>query len=50
MGTIAVSMVLLLIVGGILLSFKRDREKGRSSCGCGCGHCSGCAGSDTKSR
>ena len=39
LGTIIISLVLLAIVTGILLSIWRDKKKGKSSCGCNCGHC-----------
>ncbi|MBO4927187.1 MAG: FeoB-associated Cys-rich membrane protein [Clostridiales bacterium] len=39
LGTIVISLVLLAIVAGIILSIWRDKKKGKSSCGCNCGHC-----------
>lgn len=45
-GTIAVCIVLLVIVGAIIASMIRDKKAGKSpTCGGNCGHCSmGCAG------
>jgi len=42
LGTIIVSLVLLLIVCLILTSMKRDKANGKSSCGGDCGHCGAC--------
>ena len=38
-GTILISLLLALIVGGIVYSMIKDKRKGRSSCGCGCANC-----------
>lgn len=38
-GTIIVSLVLLLMVGAIIRGLIRDKKRGKSSCGCKCGHC-----------
>lgn len=38
-GTIAVSLVLVLIVALIIRGMIRDKKQGRSSCGCKCSHC-----------
>ncbi|MBO4680553.1 MAG: FeoB-associated Cys-rich membrane protein [Clostridiales bacterium] len=38
-GTILISLMLALIVGGIVYSMIKDKRKGRSSCGCGCANC-----------
>ena len=37
--TIAVSAVLLAIVGLIVFKMVRDKRKGKGGCGCGCGGC-----------
>ena len=39
LGTIVVSLVLILIVGLIIRSMIRDKKRGKSSCGCKCSHC-----------
>jgi hypothetical protein len=39
-GTIAVGLVLLAVVGAIIRSMINDKKKGKSSCGCGCEGCS----------
>ena len=38
-GTIAVSLVLILIVALIIKAMIRDKKQGKSSCGCKCSHC-----------
>ena len=38
-GTIGVSLVLILIVAMIIRSMIRDKKRGKSSCGCKCSHC-----------
>ena len=40
-GTILVSLVLILIVAGIVFYLVRQKKSGKSSCGCG-GNCSSC--------
>ncbi len=42
-GTILVSLFLILIVTGIILSMIRDKRQGKSACGGNCAHCRGCA-------
>lgn len=37
--TIAVSAVLLVIVGLIVFKMVCDKRKGKGGCGCGCGGC-----------
>ena len=41
-GTIIISLLLILIVIGILLSLIRDKKQGRSSCGGNCAGCKAC--------
>ncbi len=41
--TIAVSAILILIIGGIIYKMVKDKRAGKSGCGCGC---SGCALAD----
>ena len=38
-GTIAVTLILIGIVAAALLSLRRDRKRGKSSCGGSCGCC-----------
>ncbi len=38
-GTIGVSLVLILIVGLIIRGMIRDKQQGKSSCGNRCSHC-----------
>lgn len=40
-GTILVSLVLILIVAGIVFYLVRQKKSGKSSCSCG-GNCSSC--------
>ena len=39
LGTILITLVLLVIVGAIVATLLKNRKKGKSSCGCGCAHC-----------
>lgn len=39
LGTIVVSIILILIVFLIIRSMIRDKKSGKSSCGCGCEGC-----------
>ncbi len=43
LGTIVVSLLLIVIVAGIISSMIKDRKNGKNSCGGGCAHCKGCA-------
>ncbi len=38
-GTILITLLIVLIVGGIIFSMIRNKRKGRSTCGCGCANC-----------
>ncbi|MBQ6508458.1 MAG: FeoB-associated Cys-rich membrane protein [Flexilinea sp.] len=38
-GTIIISLMLLLIVALIIRGMIRDKRRGSSSCGCRCSHC-----------
>ena len=38
-GTIIVSLVLILIIGMIIRGLIRDKKQGKSSCGNQCSHC-----------
>ena len=37
--TVIICAVLVAIIGGIVWSLIRNKEKGKSSCGCGCASC-----------
>lgn len=39
LGTIIISMILLVLVGLAVRSLVREKKSGRSSCGCGCANC-----------
>ena len=38
-GTILISLVLLAAVIAVIAVMRRDKRKGKSSCGCNCAHC-----------
>lgn len=38
-GTIGVSILLIVILGLVIRSMIRNQKSGKSSCGCGCEHC-----------
>ncbi len=38
-GTIVVSIALIVMVAGIVISLRRDKKQGKSSCGANCGCC-----------
>ena len=42
LGTILISLFLLLIVAGIIRSLIQNKKKGKSSCGGNCAHCKMC--------
>ena len=46
MGTVLVSGVLLAVVAAAVAALRRDRKRGKNSCGVGCcsGGCAGCSG------
>ena len=39
LGTIIISLILLLVVGLVIYKMISDKRKGKSSCGCGCSNC-----------
>ena len=41
-GTIVITLILILMVAGIIASLIRDKKQGKSSCGGNCAHCKGC--------
>ena len=50
LGTIAVVAILVLVVVWIIISLKKDKKSGRSSCGGNCAHCAcGCPHAQGKS-
>ena len=42
LGTIIISLILILMVAGIIRSIIRDKRNGVSACGGNCAHCHGC--------
>lgn len=38
-GTILICAVLIAVVAAIIVGMRRDKKKGKSSCGCNCTHC-----------
>jgi len=38
-GTILICAVLIAVVAAIIVSMRRDKKKGKSSCGGNCAHC-----------
>lgn len=42
LGTVLITVGLILIVGSILHKMRKDKKAGKSSCGCDCAHCGGC--------
>lgn len=47
-GTLLICAILVVVVAAILVSMKRNKKQGKSSCGCGCQNCpmSGSCGRD----
>ncbi len=43
LGTIGISLLLIIIVAEIIFGMIRDKKLGRSSCGGNCAHCKMCA-------
>lgn len=39
LATILISLLLIGVVAAILFSLRRNRRKGKSTCGCNCAHC-----------
>ena len=42
MGTVIVTVILIVIVAAIVFSMVKDKKNGKHTCGGGCGHCGGC--------
>ena len=42
LGTILITIILVLIVTGIVMKLIRDKKQGKSSCGGNCAHCNAC--------
>lgn len=38
-GTILILAALIAIVAAIIVNMRRDKKRGKSSCGCGCANC-----------
>ena len=43
LGTILISLVLILMVTGAIFTLIRDKKNGKNCCGGNCAHCKGCA-------
>ncbi|MBP5357911.1 MAG: FeoB-associated Cys-rich membrane protein [Treponema sp.] len=43
LGTILISLFLVLLVSAIIRSMIKDKKQGKSSCGCNCSHCKMCS-------
>ncbi len=39
LGNLIISLVLIAVVAGIIVTMIRDKRQGKSSCGCNCSHC-----------
>ena len=39
LGTIIVSLILIVIVAAIIANMIKKKKQGRSTCGCGCANC-----------
>ena len=39
LGTIIITLVLIGLVTAIIIGMKKDKKKGKNSCGCGCQNC-----------
>ena len=39
MGTFVVLLVLVVLVGLVIYGLRRDKKRGKTSCGSGCGSC-----------
>lgn len=42
MGTVIVGILLVIVVTMVIGKMRKDRKKGKSSCGCDCSKCKGC--------
>ena len=38
-GSILVGLILIALVAGVVIKLRRDKKRGKSSCGCGCENC-----------
>ncbi len=50
LGTILITILLILIVTGIVIKLIRDKKQGKSTCGGNCAHCNMCAGCHKQER
>ena len=50
MGNILITLILIAIVVGSILSIRKDKKQGKSSCGGNCAHCHMCAVSDREGK
>ncbi len=49
-GSIIVSLILILIVIGAILTIIKDKKQGRSACGGNCAHCKMCTSCTSSKR
>ncbi|MCR4788188.1 MAG: FeoB-associated Cys-rich membrane protein [Lachnospiraceae bacterium] len=50
LGTILITILLILLIAGIILVLIKDKKQGRSSCGGSCAHCNMCAACKNSGR
>ncbi len=50
LGTILITLLLVLIVTGIIIKLVKDKKRGISSCGGNCAHCGMCRSCSTNKR
>ncbi len=50
LGSILVTLILVLIVDWAILSIIKDKKRGSSCCGGSCAHCNMCAGAKSKTE
>ena len=50
LGTIVVSLILIVIVAAVISKMIKDKRNGISSCGGNCAHCSMCASCGKKEK
>lgn len=50
LGTIVVSLVLILLVAGAIRTIRKEKKHGRSCCGGNCAHCGACSACKTTEK
>lgn len=50
LGTIVVSLVLILLVAGAIRTIRKEKKQGRSCCGGNCAHCGACSACKTTEK